>query len=197
MKDTKEIILKTAYDMFLYNNYEAVTINSIIKTAGLTKGAIYHYFASKEELFKAVVDKYMIENKIDIAIEHASLLNLIDYSINKVKEGIAIKLVSSGDNKSLPILHVSLILAAFRYYPGYAEIGNKFFNNEVDKWKKVIERAIEKGEVRKDINAEVVSMNFIAIGTSIVPIILLGCSVEYSIEMYEKQMKELYKNIRV
>ena len=61
MKDTKDLILKTAYNMFLYNNYEAVTINNIIKAAGLTKGALYHYYISKEELFKAVVDKYMIE----------------------------------------------------------------------------------------------------------------------------------------
>ena len=43
--------------MFLYNNYEAVTINSIIKAAGLAKGALYHHYISKEELFKAVVDK--------------------------------------------------------------------------------------------------------------------------------------------
>lgn len=57
MKDTKDLILKTAYNMFLYNNYEAVTINNIIKAAGLTKGALYHYYISKEELFKAVVDK--------------------------------------------------------------------------------------------------------------------------------------------
>ena len=65
MKDTKDLILETAYTMFLYNNYEAVTINAIIKSTGLTKGAIYHYYASKEDLFKAVVDKYVVENMID------------------------------------------------------------------------------------------------------------------------------------
>ncbi len=36
-ENTKELILKTAYNLFLYNNYEAVTINSIIKATGLTK----------------------------------------------------------------------------------------------------------------------------------------------------------------
>ena len=69
MKDTKEIILKTAYNLFLYNNYEAVTINTILKETGLAKGGLYHYFASKEELFIAVVDKSMLENRADTSTE--------------------------------------------------------------------------------------------------------------------------------
>ena len=65
--------------MFLYNNYEAVTINSIIKAAGLTKGALYHYYISKEELFKAVVYKYMIEKSTDISVEFLTLKEFIQY----------------------------------------------------------------------------------------------------------------------
>lgn len=196
MKDTKDIILKTAYNMFLHNNYEAVTINSIIKAAGITKGGIYHYYASKEELFKAVVDKYLIENKVYIPIEHTSLLDLIEYSINKAKEQIkASKDLMPGDN--LPAQHISLFMAAFRYYPGFAEIGYKFYQNEVDIWKKVIELAIKNGEVHKDIDAELMAMNFIVIGTNIISSILLNGSANYAIEMYERQVKEMYKNIRL
>lgn len=196
MKDTKDIILKTAYNMFLHNNYEAVTINSIIKAAGITKGGIYHYYASKEELFKAVVDKYLIENKVYVPVEHTSLLDLIEYSINKAKEQIkASKDLMSGDN--LPAQHISLFMAAFRYYPGFAEIGYKFYQNEVDIWKKVIELAIKNGEVHKDIDAELMAMNFIVIGTNIISSILLNGSANYAIEMYERQVKEMYKNIRL
>jgi len=85
MKDTKETILKTAYNMFLYNNYEAVTINSIIKATGLTKGGIYYYYASKEDIFKAVVDKYMLENHTDTLVAFQSLKELIQHTIDFTK----------------------------------------------------------------------------------------------------------------
>jgi AcrR family transcriptional regulator len=193
MKDTKEIILKTAYDMFLRSNYEAVTISSIIKTTGLTKGAIYHYFNSKEELFIAVVNKYMIDNKINIEIEHSSLRDLIAYSINRAKEQIAL---SFNGDKVMPAQHITLIMAAFRYYPGYADISNKFFSAEVDKWEKVLDAAISKNEIKEDIDTQIMAMNFLVIGTNILANTLLTGSTEYAMEVFEKQLKELYKCIK-
>lgn len=193
MKDTKEIILKTAYDMFLRSNYEAVTINSIIKTTGLTKGAIYHYFNSKEELFTAVVDKYMIDNRINIEIEHSSLHDLITYSINRAKEQIA---QSFTNDNVMPAQHITLIMAAFRYYPGYADIGNKFFRAEIDKWKKMLDSAISKKEIKEDIDTEIMAMNFLVIGTNIMANTLLTGSTEYAMDIFEKQLKELYKCIK-
>jgi AcrR family transcriptional regulator len=195
MKNTKDIILQTAYDMFLHNTYEAVTINSIIKATGMTKGAIYHYYASKEELFIAVVDRYMLENKISIEIEHSSLRDLINYTINKTKEHTST--MTHEGQKDMPIQHVSLILAAVRYYPGYVEIGNKFFWAEVNKWEKVMERAIVNREIREGIDTKSMSMNFLSIGTNIVALALLSGSMEYAMEMYQKQMEELYKSISV
>lgn len=179
--------------MFLRSNYEAVTISSIIKTTGLTKGAIYHYFNSKEELFTAVVDKYMIDNRIDIEIEHSSLRDLIAYSINRAKEQIAL---SFNGDKVMPAQHITLIMAAFRYYPGYADIGNKFFRAEVDKWKKVLDTAISNNEIKEDIDSDIMAMNFLVIGTNILANTLLTGSTEYAMEVFEKQLKELYKCIK-
>ena len=59
MNDTREDIIDCSYSLFLNNSYEAVSISEISKAIGLTKGALYHHFANKEELFKAVIDKYL------------------------------------------------------------------------------------------------------------------------------------------
>ena len=197
MKETKDIILKTAYSMFLNNNYEAVTINSIIKAAGITKGGIYHYYASKEELFKAVVDKFLIESKVSSYVEYSSLKEFIENTVNKSKEQIHKKAKSFDFNQNLPAQHISLFMAAFKYYPGFAKMGNKFYQEEVKRWTDVVELALKNGEIRNNVDAELMAMNFMVIGTNIVTNTLLGGSIDYAVDMYAKQLGEQYKSIKV
>ena len=52
MKETKERILLKALQFLVENDYETVSLNSIAEGIGITKGGIYHYFGSKDELFK-------------------------------------------------------------------------------------------------------------------------------------------------
>lgn len=65
MENTKEKILKVATNLFLTKGYEQTTISDIINGLdGLTKGAIYHHFESKEDIFEAVVKSIGLQNKI-------------------------------------------------------------------------------------------------------------------------------------
>ena len=48
-------ILAAARPLFLARNYAEVTTALIAKEAGVTKGAMYHHFASKEELYQALL----------------------------------------------------------------------------------------------------------------------------------------------
>jgi AcrR family transcriptional regulator len=53
--DTKTRLTLTALRAFLEEGYEGATLNEIIRRSGLSKGAVYHHFASKEDLLKAVM----------------------------------------------------------------------------------------------------------------------------------------------
>ncbi len=55
LKPTLRRILDTAEKLFLSNDYHLVSLNLISKKAGVSKGAIFHYFASKEDLALAVI----------------------------------------------------------------------------------------------------------------------------------------------
>lgn len=197
MKDTKEIILKTAYNLFLYNNYEAVTINNIIQATGLTKGGIYYYYASKEEIFKAVVNKYMLENHGDTSFEHQSLKEFIQYSIDFAKGKITKMVIENKDAQhEIPINYLSLMVTAFRYFPDYANIGNAFLKTQVDKWEKAIKKAIEKNEIRNDIDVPAMVATFMQINSGIVGNMLMGGSMIYALDMFDRQYWELYKLIK-
>ena len=49
--------LDCAESLFLARGYEATTVNDIIDRAGLSKGAFYHYFDSKEALLDALAER--------------------------------------------------------------------------------------------------------------------------------------------
>ena len=47
-------ILTAAYKLFVRHGYEATTVNALIDELGLSKGAFYHHFESKEEVMQAL-----------------------------------------------------------------------------------------------------------------------------------------------
>ncbi|GCF94185.1 hypothetical protein NRIC_20760 [Enterococcus florum] len=53
----KEQLIRIALDLFLEKGYERTTITDLQKAFGLTKGGMYHYFSSKDEILDAVIDK--------------------------------------------------------------------------------------------------------------------------------------------
>jgi len=54
---TKSRILDAAQTLLSSHGYESSTIDDIITAAGVTKGAFYHYFKSKENLCEVVIEQ--------------------------------------------------------------------------------------------------------------------------------------------
>lgn len=52
----KETLAQIAFDIFLVNGYEQTTISQIMKTAGLTRAGMYHYFSSKADILDAAIE---------------------------------------------------------------------------------------------------------------------------------------------
>ena len=53
--ESKHKIMEAAFKLIAKNGYEATSIAMIAKKAGVSKGLLYNYFTSKEELVKALV----------------------------------------------------------------------------------------------------------------------------------------------
>src|SRR5579863_7181554 len=66
--DTRAGILKVALQLFLQKGYKNVSYQDIVKKSGLSKGAIYHYFKSKEDLLVCVF-KFLLKTTSQPAIE--------------------------------------------------------------------------------------------------------------------------------
>ena len=57
VSSTLDRIHAAARDEFLAKGYQAASLRNIVKTAGVTTGAFYGYYDSKEALFAALVDE--------------------------------------------------------------------------------------------------------------------------------------------
>ena len=55
--DTKSKILSSAITEFALHGYEAASLNVICRNGGISKGIIYHYFDSKEDLYICCVSE--------------------------------------------------------------------------------------------------------------------------------------------
>lgn len=58
LEHTRSLLLDAAEEVFAEKGFMAASLDDIAHAAGYTKGAIYKHFATKEDLFLAVNDRY-------------------------------------------------------------------------------------------------------------------------------------------
>jgi AcrR family transcriptional regulator len=66
---TRRALLDAARSLFAERGYHGTAAEEIVGRAGLTRGALYHHFEDKKDLFRVVVDE--MEGEIDEEIEAA------------------------------------------------------------------------------------------------------------------------------
>lgn len=69
---TRAALIRAARALFAHRGYGGVGTEEIVRSARVTRGALYHHFASKEELFRAVFEQVEAELTERIAAVAAS-----------------------------------------------------------------------------------------------------------------------------
>jgi AcrR family transcriptional regulator len=67
-EETRRTLLRESRRLFATRGYGAVGLAEIVQAAGVTKGALYHHFASKADLFRAVLEQVQQEVADTVAI---------------------------------------------------------------------------------------------------------------------------------
>lgn len=58
---TRERLLKSAFTEVHYSGYRGADLDTILASAGVTKGALYHHFDNKDSLGYAIVDEVILK----------------------------------------------------------------------------------------------------------------------------------------
>ncbi len=57
---TRERILKTSFNLFLSHGYDGTSLSRIVGASNVSKGAFYHHFASKADIYGEVVHRFFV-----------------------------------------------------------------------------------------------------------------------------------------
>ncbi|MDR1458964.1 MAG: TetR/AcrR family transcriptional regulator [Bacteroidales bacterium] len=160
MNDTKEHIIKTTFLLFANKSYKEVTLKDIIRETGLSNGAFYHYFESKEQLFKEIIDTYLfsIVRRIWEYYPKDSLWNFIHDTLSdmeKLHKQVADILETGGGFNFL-----ILLFEACKQFPDVKEKINQMHKLEFASWIEIIDIAKMKGEIKTDLPTEVLARMF-------------------------------------
>ena len=136
--DTRAILIEAAQRLFATRGYDRTTVTSIIAEAGVSKGAFYHYFSSKEDILDAVTE--------DIARDRiADLLPIIEdettWAVDKINRYMV--LVRDWRLRNLPML---LEIAKATHRDENAIIAQKMKARLLDMATPVLARIIEQGQ---------------------------------------------------
>ena len=94
-EDAIERILTASTQLFSDYGYAATTIQMIADRAKVVPSGIYHYYAGKSDLLKAVVDRLVqkVETLLTdsgiIFVEKAQIIDFLDFCIQALKENMA------------------------------------------------------------------------------------------------------------
>lgn len=112
-EQTLENILSISAKLFTEKGFEKTSIQDIINELGMSKGAIYHHFKSKEEILDAVLLKhsYQLEQMIkqlihdnDTCTAREKLIKVLDYNWGYIEENSLDKIMASQTYNSQFIL---------------------------------------------------------------------------------------------
>lgn len=154
--DTRELIIQNSFILFIKNGIKEVSINEIIRSCNLSKGAFYHYFESKEQVYMEVLNRFFfsyfkkqnVYYSVDIPLKEK--LERFERSFLVPYKEIAGLLKAD----QLTTYFRFLFQAASNYETIRKRVNIHFYRKGYYLYQ-ILETAKEVGEIRSDIDSEI------------------------------------------
>jgi len=153
MKESRQHILVKASGLFLRKSYKEVTMKELVESTGLSKGAFYHYFDSKEQLFLEVLSyvfgKVMVHSYDRFSREsfYSFYHDYID-ELDKLSDHYMKLFGAAVEETGFNINYFTLAFDALKLFPEFREEMCRSQQEELKVWTDMIQTAREKGEIR-------------------------------------------------
>ena len=162
MITNREEVLENALRVFAKMNYEKASLVTIAKACGLSKWGLIYYYPFKQDLFNAVVEKYifaMQDPEQKFSFEGGTLLEFIDHHVEGVERTMRriVGLLDDGNNPqgcSYNFYYFHLLMQVRQYYPDAQAKFAALFEKDRKLWRDNIGRAKSAGEIRADVDTE-------------------------------------------
>lgn len=203
--NTKELIMKGAFRLFLEKGFAEVSINEILSKTVITKGCFYHHFKSKDDLITEVINKYIcpfykspIENmKKELKSDNRHInaedkLKYYYFNIHRFVIPQELEEACQGwDFRNFNFL----VFEGMKKYKFLSHMRRDIYQEEVDIFKKILDEGKEEGIIDASIDTSEWAMTISAIKDGIISLKLLDESVNIN-EKCEISFKHLLDEIK-
>lgn len=191
---SKQKILIEAFKLFTAKSLSEITFSDLEKATGLSRGAILYHFKTKEQIFLTIVNQFVTSKRNNlppIDTDKNLWRNIEDFVYTKRQ--LQEYFTSIGImNANRAFVYIAANAMAF----SEEIVENTLLrrNKEIEYWKENLLRAIEKGEIKANLDIELYSQLFMDIhyGYSYT---CMATPNGYDLDYLLKQFYQLYVNI--
>lgn len=159
-KETKkrDDILRESFKLFLLRGYDAVSLTDIERAAKVTRGAIFHHFENKEDLFKNVADRfvYIFLEDMDFGKEYIGSSAPLKVFMDKCLSAIENRMKyfqQQTDGEMTTASFMRFILYLKDHYDAWGERIQTYEEHNRAVCMNVINLSKDKGEISPDVDA--------------------------------------------
>ena len=184
--ETHQTIMQVAQQLFATKGYNGTSMNDIVKESGVSKGAIYNHFESKERLFLS-----LLETQTEAGLHQLeSLFSEEDTSVDKIKKVLEITFNSSVNcPREMCMMQTEFMVTASRIESITPELQQRY-RMISDFMIAIVEEGKELGEIRRDLDSEaMVTLVFATLDGLGFQYSTLG--IEFDAERLRKQLMEM------
>lgn len=138
--ETREALIGAARPLFAAHGFAEVTLETIVRAAGVTRGALYHHFADKTELFAAVFERVEgeVAERMGQAIAEAGETDPVE--VMRLGAGFWLDACSEPEVQRIVLVDAPAVLGWTRW----TEIGNRY---NIGLVRALLGSAIESGRI--------------------------------------------------
>lgn len=162
MKTSKEEIIKSSTKLFIRKGYHGVNLTDIEAEVGITRGGLFYHIDNKEHIYRESLTRYLImvdeiESKF-MALKADSVKDFIDQYTSLLEKTMSdlSKLLAPTNYSG----YFSFFLLAITEQEDLVKKFDKINADQVKLWTNIIQKGIEKGEIKKDLEADAVALLF-------------------------------------
>jgi TetR/AcrR family transcriptional regulator, transcriptional repressor for nem operon len=163
MINTRDHILNVSFNLFLQKSFKEVTLKEIVEKTGMSKGAFYHYFESKEQLYLEIINN-AISSVVEVykKLKRESLYQFYhDYltTINNISQLFP---QNNNDNKEGLELNIYyLFFDGIKLFPHFQEKLHESMQAELNAWIEIVHIARDTGEIKSVMSDNQIARMFV------------------------------------
>ena len=166
---TREKILQATQDLILENGFSATSIDKVLESTGLTKGAFFYHFRNKEALNRAVIERYSRREQLQLSAVMDRAREMTRDPLQQLLIGISLMIEGLGEEiRGAGRMNPGCLYGSYAYeLPVVDDDARRAMYGTVIHWRETIREqldlVLQRYRPRSEVNLDALADNLLAV----------------------------------